>query len=68
MTGSTPSDAYHIPTVLAGGTGGWSRVWIPVVTAALVLALGFLLVAATTMDRDSTPVMQPAPAAEAASR
>jgi len=67
MTGSTPSDAYHIPTVLAGGTGGWSRVWIPVITAAIVVALGFLMVAATT-DRDSNPPMQPAAATEAASR
>jgi hypothetical protein len=63
MTGSTPSDAYHIPTVLAGGSVGWSRVWIPVVTAAIVMALGFLMVVATT-DSDPTPLTQPAPAAE----
>jgi hypothetical protein len=67
MTGSTPSDAYHIPTVLAGSTGGWSRVWIPVVTAAIVVALGFLMIAVTT-DRDSTDMTSPPSAVEAASR
>jgi hypothetical protein len=67
MTGSTPSDAYHIPTVLAGGAGGWSKVWIPVVTAAIVVALGFLLVAATT-DRDSNDMTPPPAAVEAVER
>jgi hypothetical protein len=59
MTGSTPSDAYHIPTVLAGGGRGWTRVWIPVITAALVIALGALLVAATADDDPETAIQPP---------
>jgi hypothetical protein len=68
MTGSTPSDAYHIPTVLPAQRGGWSRFWIPVITAALVVALGFLMVAATTTDDEPNPVGGPEAAAETVTR
>lgn len=60
MTGSTPSGAYHIPTVLEGSDRGWSRVWVPVVTAAIVLALGFLMVAATKLNGEANAVPPPA--------
>ena len=64
MTGSPTSGAYHIPTVLEGSNRGWSSVVIPIVTAAIVVALGFLMIAVTTSGDESNVNSFPAAAAE----
>jgi len=66
MTGSTPSGAYHIPTVMTDSRGGWTRFWIPVITAALVAALGLAMVAVTTPDSESNATPGSPAAAEPA--
>lgn len=57
MTGSSPSGAYHIATVLPSTGAASTRFWVPLITAGLVLLLGLLLMVAT-----GSRVDEPAPA------
>lgn len=67
MTGSRLEPKRELPSAYGGGDV-WTRLLVPLLTAALVLALGMILVGLTS--RDEAPSVDPAArsAASAAAR